>query len=240
MFCFDGHADQLAAKSGPGDDAVVEKRMSPQKHPTDMAQSGTGPEGQGRTRRHGFKGASGCPCETRARLGGSPGGEQRPSRKRFAPLEPCPTGDVDAGDHALRVSELCSLRWDAIDLESGLMHVRRLKNGTPSVHPLRGVEIRALRRLERETPVSPYVFTTERRGPMTPAGFRKTLAAIAEAASFPFPIHPHMLRHSAGYKLVNDREDTRSVQHYMGHKNIQHTVRYTELATGRFDSFWED
>ncbi len=142
--------------------------------------------------------------------------------------------------HALRVSELCSLRWDAIDLESGLMHVRRLKNGTPSVHPLRGVEIRALRRLERETPVSPYVFTTERRGPMTPAGFRKTLAAIAEAASFPFPIHPHMLRHSAGYKLVNDREDTRSVQHYMGHKNIQHTVRYTELATGRFDSFWED
>ena len=88
-------------------------------------------------------------------------------------------------------------------------------------------------------PVSPYVFTTERRSPMTPAGFRKTLAAIAEAASFPFRIHPHMLRHAAGYKVVNDSEDTRSVQHYMGHKNIQHTVRYTELASDRFESFWK-
>ena len=49
-----------------------------------------------------------------------------------------------------------------------------------------------------------------------------------------------MLRYAAGYKLVNDREDTRSVQHYMGHKNIQHIVRCTELATDRFDSFWKD
>ena len=78
--------------------------MSPQQHPTDMAQSGTGPEGKGRTRRHGFNGASGCPCETRARLGGSPGGEQRPSRERLTPIKPCPTGDVDASDHALCVS----------------------------------------------------------------------------------------------------------------------------------------
>ena len=56
----------------------------------------------------------------------------------------------------------------------------------------------------------------------------------------PFPIHPHMLRHSTGYKLANDGHDTRALQHYMGHKNIMHTVRYTEMAPDRFKDFWKD
>ena len=75
---------------------------------------------------------------------------------------------------------------------------------------------------------------------MTPAGFRKTLARIGEATPLAFPVHPHMLRHACGFKLANDGVDTRALQHYLGHKNIQHTVRYTELRSDRFNSFWKD
>ena len=75
---------------------------------------------------------------------------------------------------------------------------------------------------------------------MTVASFRKMVARAGEAAHLPFPVHPHMLRHSTGYKLANDGHDTRALQHYLGHKNIQNTVRYTELSTARFNGFWED
>jgi len=142
--------------------------------------------------------------------------------------------------HALRVSELCALRWDQVNFARGLLHVRRVKNGTPSVHPLGGSEIRTLRRLRREQSESRHVFLSERRSPMSPAGFRKMLARTGEGSEFPFPVHPHMLRHACGYKLANDGQDTRALQHYLGHKNIQHTVRYTELSPERFKSFWED
>jgi type 1 fimbriae regulatory protein FimB/type 1 fimbriae regulatory protein FimE len=142
--------------------------------------------------------------------------------------------------HGLRPAELVTLRWDQFDLSQGLVHVRRVKSGTPSVHPLAGIELRALRKLRREEVESRFVFMTERAAPMTTAGFRKMLARTGESSEFPFPVHPHMLRHACGYKLANDGQDTRAVQHYLGHKNIQHTVRYTELSPERFKSFWED
>ncbi len=142
--------------------------------------------------------------------------------------------------HALRVSELVALRWDQVDMKQGLLHVNRLKNGTASTHPLRGPEIRALRRLEREGDRSPYLFITERGGPLTSSTVRKMLARAGEEAKIGFPVHPHMLRHAAGYKLANDGHDTRAIQHYLGHKNIQHTVRYTEMAPERFKNFWRD
>lgn len=142
--------------------------------------------------------------------------------------------------HGLRVSELVSLRWDQIDLKQGLVHVSRLKQGTASVHPLRGPELRALRRLERELPNSPYVFVSERGGPVSAVGFRKMLSRTGEVSSIGFPVHPHMLRHACGYKLANDGQDTRAIQHYLGHKNIQHTVKYTELSADRFKEFWKD
>ena len=63
---------------------------------------------------------------------------------------------------------------------------------------------------------------------------------LGEVAKMPFPIHPHMLRHACGFKLANDGHDTRALQHYLGHKNIQHTVRYTEMAPDRFKDFWRD
>ena len=141
--------------------------------------------------------------------------------------------------HGLRVSELCALTWDQIDFSQGMMHVRRLKNGLPSVQQIGGEELRALRALKRDEGAGRFVFMTERGAPMTPAGFRKLLARLGEAAKFLFGVHPHM-RHATGYKLANDGRDTRSLQHYLGHKNIMHTVRYTELSAERFKNFWED
>ena len=141
--------------------------------------------------------------------------------------------------HGLRVSELVSLRWDMVDLKQGLMHVSRLKNGVDSTHPLRGPEIRALRKLERDYPDTPYVFVTERQGPLTTSAVRKIIARAGESAKIGMPIHPHMLRHSTGYKLANDGHHTRAIQHYLGHKNIQHSGRYTGLAAGRINDFWQ-
>ena len=123
--------------------------------------------------------------------------------------------------HGLRVGELCALTWDQVDFGQGLLHVTRLKHGVPSVHPLGGEELRALRRLRREQPEGRYLFQTERDAPMTPAGFRKTLARIGEASPLAFPVHPHMLRHACGFKLANDGQDTRALQHYLGHRNIR-------------------
>ena len=143
--------------------------------------------------------------------------------------------------HGLRPSEACALCWDQINFEQGHLHVRRAKNGTPSVHPLRGIELRALRKLKLEQqPPSPYAFTSHHATPMTVAGFRKMVARAGEAAQLAFPVHPHMLRHSTGYKLANDGHDNRALQHYLGHKKIQNTVRYTELSAGRFNGFWDD
>lgn len=142
--------------------------------------------------------------------------------------------------HAARVSEVVSWRRDQVDLERGLLHVSRLKNGTSSVHPLRGPEIRALRKLFREYPDSEYVFATERKGPMTTATVRKILARAGDMAGIGFPVHPHMLRHATGYYLASKGQDTRAIQAYMGHKNIQHTVRYTDLSPETFKGFWRD
>jgi integrase len=142
--------------------------------------------------------------------------------------------------HALRVSELVALRWEQIDLSRGLLHVVRRKHGVDCSHPLRGPELRALRQLQRDYPETPYVFVTERKGPLTPSTVRKLVARAGENAGIAFPVHPHMLRHGCGFKLANDGHDTRAIQHYMGHRNIQHTVRYTELAADRFNNFWKD
>lgn len=142
--------------------------------------------------------------------------------------------------HGLRVSEAVSLRWDQVELKGGLLHVTRVKNGVPSTHPLRGPELRRLRQLRRDYPTGPYLFQSERGGPMTPSNVRKLVSRAGRLAGFEFPAHPHMLRHACGFKLANDGHDTRALQHYLGHKNIAHTVRYTELTPDRFKSFWKD
>ena len=142
--------------------------------------------------------------------------------------------------HGLRASEVCDLQWQQIELSEGRLHVHRVKNGIPSVHPIRGDEMRALRKLRRDHLKEAYVFVSERGGPISPTGFHHLIQRLGEAAKMPFPIHPHMLRHACGFKLANDGHDTRALQHYLGHKNIQHTVRYTEMAPDRFKDFWRD
>jgi type 1 fimbriae regulatory protein FimB/type 1 fimbriae regulatory protein FimE len=143
--------------------------------------------------------------------------------------------------HGLRAAELVALRWDQIDFGNGRMHINRVKNGSPSVHPIGGRELRALRRLQREqNPKSPFIFSSMRASPFTTAGWRKLITRLGVEAEFEMPIHPHMLRHACGYKLANDGVDAISLQAYLGHKNIQHTVRYTELAPTRFKDFWRD
>jgi type 1 fimbriae regulatory protein FimB/type 1 fimbriae regulatory protein FimE len=144
--------------------------------------------------------------------------------------------------HGLRASELIALRWEQVDLKAGLLHVARLKHGSASTHPLRGPELRALRAWKRAQGVerSPYVFTSLRGGPMTRRTVHHAVAEAAKAAGIDFPVHPHMLRHATGFYLANAGHDTRAIQLYLGHRNIQHTVRYTELAAGRFKDFWKD
>ena len=142
--------------------------------------------------------------------------------------------------HGLRAAELIDLRWEQVDLDNALLHVRRLKNGSPASHPLTGRELRALRRLQREQPKSPFVFISERGAPFSKRGFQAIVERAGEAAGFDMKIHPHMLRHACGFKLANEGVDTRTIQAYLGHKSIQHTVRYTELAPTRFKSLFRD
>ena len=150
-----------------------------------------------------------------------------------------------AYQHGLRASELVALTWQQVEFNDKVMHIARRKNGVPSVHPMTGEEMRALRRLYREQKEvarvrgGDSVFQTEQGTPITEAGFRKMLArASADGSLRDLRIHPHMLRHAAGYKLANDGRDTRALQVYLGHRNIQHTVRYTELASDRFEGWW--
>jgi site-specific recombinase XerD len=148
--------------------------------------------------------------------------------------------------HALRVAEAIDLQWADFELDgpNHRLHVRRVKAGVASVHPLTGREARALRRLRREQAArghaGPWVFMTERGGPLTKRTVHTIVQQAGRDAGLAFDAHPHMLRHACGYKLANEGKDTRSLQAYMGHANIQHTTRYTELAADRFRGWWRD
>ena len=112
---------------------------------------------------------------------------------------------------------------------------------TPSTHPVRGPELRTLRSWKRQhDEMSPYVFTPLRGGSLTIRTIHFIVAAAGKADGIQFPVHPHMLRHATGFYLANAGHDTRAIQPYLGHKNIQHTVRYTELSPLRFKDFWKD
>jgi type 1 fimbriae regulatory protein FimB/type 1 fimbriae regulatory protein FimE len=142
--------------------------------------------------------------------------------------------------HGLRVSELCRLECSQIDFASGLLHVVRLKGSISTTHPLRGIERRALRRLKREQEPSRHVWITERSAPMTAGGFRQMLRRTGGESGLGFPVHPHMLRHACGYKIANESHYTRAFQLYLGHKDIRHTTRYSELSSAAFNDFWKD
>ena len=139
--------------------------------------------------------------------------------------------------HGLRASELCELQWSDVEFETGSLHLRRAKGGATSTHPLLGDELRALRVLKRDA-TSPFLFVTERGSPFSVSGLQKLVERVGIEAKMPFKVHPHMLRHACGYALANKGTDTRTLQAYLGHRSIQSTVRYTELAPGRFKNLW--
>jgi integrase len=139
--------------------------------------------------------------------------------------------------HGLRASELCELQWSDVEFETSNLHLRRAKGGATGTHPLLGDELRALRVLKREAK-SPFIFVTERGSPFSVSGLAKLIERAGIEAKIPFKVHAHMLRHACGYALANKGTDTRTLQAYLGHRSIQSTVRYTELAPGRFKNLW--
>ena len=145
-----------------------------------------------------------------------------------------------SSDTDLRAAEVVDLRWEQVDFKTASLHVRRVKNGTPSTHPLTGRELRALRQHQRESAKSPFVFVSERGAPLSAPGFSRMIERAAVVADLGIKAHAHMLRHACGYKLANDGIDTRALQAYLGHRNIQNTTRYTALAPDRFKGFWRD
>jgi integrase len=143
--------------------------------------------------------------------------------------------------HGLRAAEVCDLRWSQVDLDQARLHVRRVKEGTPAVHPLQGDELRALRRLKRESPVhSDFAFVNERGTPFATVGFAFLVSRAGAKAGLPFKTHPHMLRHACGYALINKGADLRSLQSYLGHVSVTHTTRYAQLSAAAFNNFWRD
>jgi len=140
--------------------------------------------------------------------------------------------------HGLRASEVCELQWSDVEFETATLHLRRAKNGATATHPLLGDELRGLRALKREIN-SPFIFVSERGAPFTVSGLQKLVERAGIEAKLPFKVHPHMLRHATGYVLANRGTDTRTLQSYLGHRSIQSTVRYTELAPGRFKNLWK-
>jgi type 1 fimbriae regulatory protein FimB/type 1 fimbriae regulatory protein FimE len=134
--------------------------------------------------------------------------------------------------HGLRSSELVALRWDDIDLATGRIYVRRSKGGLPTVHPIGAKELRALRKLRRNTQGSTYLLLNERGSPWDVAGYQRMVARTAMSS--------HALRHSCGFKLASDGQDTHAISHYLGHKSLASTAIYTALAHDRFKQFWRD
>ncbi len=142
--------------------------------------------------------------------------------------------------HGLRTAELVALKWSNVDLQGGYIEVKRVKHGHHSLHPLRAPELRALRQLQRDYPDTPYIFVSERKAPLSTRSVRHIIARAGRLAGMPFTVHPHQLRHACGYYLASQGHDTRAIQDYLGHKNIHHTVRYTQMSPQRFESFWTD
>ena len=143
--------------------------------------------------------------------------------------------------HGFRVSEAIELRWDQVRLDdrNKTVYVTRAKNGTPATHPLDRREVNALRDLKKKYLETSRVFVTERSTPLSQSVVRHIVKRAGKLAKIPFPVHPHQLRHACGYYLANRPTDTRTIQAYLGHRNIQHTTRYTELASDRFNGLFD-
>jgi type 1 fimbriae regulatory protein FimB len=144
--------------------------------------------------------------------------------------------------HGLRVSEATGLIMSQVDLESRVLHVQRLKKGLSTTHPLRNDELKIIKtwlkeRAKMELDTDAF-FVSERRGPMNRKTAWLAIRTYGERAGLPLSAHPHMLRHACGFALADQGADTRLIQDYLGHRNIQHTVMYTAANPARFERLW--
>ncbi|WP_303646308.1 tyrosine-type recombinase/integrase [Acidithiobacillus concretivorus] len=159
--------------------------------------------------------------------------------------------------HGLRVSEACGMQLDQVDLDSRILHVQRLKGGLSTTQPLRAEELRLLRswlqlrsrwlrRWKKTAAERPgggvldhqALFLSTRGTAISRKTFWALLRRYGEEAGLSLPPHPHMLRHACGFALADQGADTRLIQDYLGHRNIQHTVRYTATNAQRFEKLW--
>jgi type 1 fimbriae regulatory protein FimB len=144
--------------------------------------------------------------------------------------------------HGLRVSEACGLKLSQVDIESRVLHVTRLKAGLSTTHPLRGDELRAIKAWlavrARMQPETNAFFVSERRGPLSRKTAWVMIRDYGKRAGLLVDAHPHMLRHACGFALADQGADTRLIQDYLGHRNIQHTVKYTATNPARFERLW--
>jgi len=149
--------------------------------------------------------------------------------------------------HGLRVSEACRLRISQVDLNSCVLHVRRLKNGLSTTHPLRIDEVLACQKwlalrpyLAVDRPDEQSFFLSQKGGQLRRGSVWRIVRRYGKAAQLPLAIHPHKLRHACGYALADRGADTRLIQDYLGHRNIQNTVGYTTINPARFQKLWQD
>jgi type 1 fimbriae regulatory protein FimB len=144
--------------------------------------------------------------------------------------------------HGLRVSEAVRLKLSDVDLEGRSLHVKRLKRGLSTTHPLRGDELRVVKawltEWQRMKPDGQALFVSERRQPLNRKTAWVMIRDYGEEAGLAVASHPHMLRHACGYALADQGADTRLIQDYLGHRNIQHTVQYTATNPARFERLW--
>ena len=142
--------------------------------------------------------------------------------------------------HGLRPGEAATLKWDAIMIDKRVIYINRLKGSQSGNHPLQPDEVEALLHLKALYPNSYFVFASERGDYLTVEAIHKIVSRACEKARLQVKVHPHMFRHSCGYFLAEQNRSTRDIQDYLGHKNIQHTVRYTAQNAKRFEQFnWD-
>jgi integrase len=134
--------------------------------------------------------------------------------------------------HGLRASEAVAMRWSQVDLDQGVIHIARVKGSKDSTHSLDRDELRDMRKL-RQLVTGLYVFETERGGPLSVDALQYIVREAGREARLDVAVHPHMLRHAAGYTLANEGVDTRLIQDFLGHVDIRHTAHYTALSPRR-------
>jgi integrase len=142
--------------------------------------------------------------------------------------------------HGLRAVELTRLKWEHLDLERRTLTVHRVKRGKPSVHDLSTDELKALKKLTPPAERTGCIFHTERGGSFTTSAFFKIVRRAGKQSGYSKSLHPHMFRHGCGFHMTKKGVHMRVIQDWLGHQNIQTTVRYTELSPDRLRGAFPD